>query len=88
MQEGAVRIQSFASGEDLEIAYKMTDDKAEQDDTRYGHDRLLTDRRLVEPEGTVQVAIDCDRTHLDTLMVAKVWWGLYQFWGWIPIRYR
>ena len=60
MEEFAVGIERFAPKKDLQITNEMSNNKAEQDDARNSHNRLLTDGGLIEPEGTVQVAVNCD----------------------------
>jgi hypothetical protein len=60
VKELAVSVEGLASEEDLEVARQVSDNEAEQDDACNSHNRLLADRSLIEPEGAVQVAVNCD----------------------------
>jgi hypothetical protein len=64
MQKRGVIVHLLLPEIDLHVAGQMSDEITEQDYARYGHDSFLPDRRLIEPDGFVQVAIDRDGTHI------------------------
>ena len=54
------------AGVDLEVPEEVTDDIAEEHDSRGGHDGFFADRRLIEMDGPAKRG-DCDGTHKETL---------------------
>ena len=63
MQKRGVIVHLLLSEINLHVSRQVTDEITEQDHAGHGHDGFFPDRRLIEPDGFVQLAIDCDRTH-------------------------
>ena len=63
MQERGVVVHLLGAQINLHVSEQVADQVTEQHDAGSGHHGFFADRRLIEVDGFVQVAVYCDRTH-------------------------
>src|SRR5262249_31894987 len=62
-QQFRISVELLAPEKELQISRHVSQDEAEQDDAARGHDDLLTDGRIVEPDSLAQWVVDSCPSH-------------------------